>query len=179
VGLVPIVLAVAVAGLVGFGIARWAARPVPTGSGTVEPGASVTSPTALPPAAPAAPITFAPSVVQDTQPASAPAPPATSAAPAGTESARAGALPAPARPSERSAREGQPAGRAPAAVEPATPVEPAYALQAVTEQDGQPVAIVNGQLVRVGDVLEGGRIVRIQADAVEIEKDGRRIVLGF
>jgi hypothetical protein len=65
-------------------------------------------------------------------------------------------------------------------VEPveAPPVEP-LALQAVSERDGQPVAILNGQLVRVGDVLAGARILRIAPDSVEIERDGRRVTIGF
>jgi hypothetical protein len=62
---------------------------------------------------------------------------------------------------------------------PVAPVETTYTLQAVTEQDGQPVAIVNGQLVRVGDVVEGAHVLRIDAEAVQLEKDGRRIVIGF
>ena len=49
----------------------------------------------------------------------------------------------------------------------------------MSEQDGQPVAIVNGQLVRVGDVLDGARVLRIEPEAVELEKAGRRILLAF
>ena len=66
-----------------------------------------------------------------------------------------------------------------AAPPPVAPVQPTFMLQAVTEQDGHPVAIVNGQLVRVGDTIEGAEVVRIDAQAVELTKDGRRIVVSF
>jgi hypothetical protein len=56
---------------------------------------------------------------------------------------------------------------------------PAFALQAVADQDGHPVAIVNGQLVRVGDLVDGARVLRIDPEEVELEQGGRRLVLTF
>jgi hypothetical protein len=59
------------------------------------------------------------------------------------------------------------------------PEAPALRLQAITEQDGQPVAMVNGRLVRVGDVVNGARVVRIGAAEIEVEIDGRRLTVTF
>lgn len=173
VGVLPIALALGLAGLVGFGIARWAARPV-----AKEP--AVASEPRPAPARSAPPSTFAPPDAASLPPATAPAPTipsaaATSAPPARTDPSRAAASSAPGTAQPRTATD----PRAPVPVPPALVPETNYALQAVTEQDGQPVAIVNGQLVRVGDVLEGARILRIEPEAVEIEKNGRRIVLSF
>jgi hypothetical protein len=66
----------------------------------------------------------------------------------------------------------------PEAVAP-PPAAPAFALQAVAEQDGHPVAIVNGQLVRVGDLVDGARVLRIDPEQVELDQGGRRLVLTF
>jgi hypothetical protein len=49
----------------------------------------------------------------------------------------------------------------------------------VADQEGHPVAIVNGQLVRVGDLVDGARVVRIDPERVELEQAGRRLVLTF
>jgi hypothetical protein len=73
-----------------------------------------------------------------------------------------------------------PAAPAPAPEAAAPPrAAPAFALEAVADQDGHPVAIVNGQLVRVGDLVDGARVLRIDPEEVELEKDGRRLVLTF
>jgi hypothetical protein len=61
----------------------------------------------------------------------------------------------------------------------ATDVADALQLQAVSEQDGQPVAVVNGQLVRVGDRIGSATVVRISATEVELDTAGRRHVLKF
>jgi hypothetical protein len=69
---------------------------------------------------------------------------------------------------------------APAAETAAAPAPaPAFALQAVAEKDGHPVAIVNGQLVRIGDLVDGARVVRIDPEGVELDQGGRRLVLTF
>lgn len=52
-------------------------------------------------------------------------------------------------------------------------------LQAVTERDGQPLAIVNGRLVREGDSFDGIRILRIHPSEIEVEVRGRRRTIGF
>lgn len=52
-----------------------------------------------------------------------------------------------------------------------TPSTPAFVLQAISERDGQPIAIINDQLVRAGDRLAGMRVMKIGTEAVEILLD--------
>jgi hypothetical protein len=65
--------------------------------------------------------------------------------------------------------------------DPAPAAAPAAALrlEAISQRDGQPVAVVNGQLVRVGDQIGAATIVRIGVAEIEIETDGLRRVLRF
>jgi len=56
---------------------------------------------------------------------------------------------------------------------------PPFRLEAISRRDGEPVAILNGRLVREGDRLGTARIVRIGELEVEIEVDGIRSVLAF
>ena len=58
-----------------------------------------------------------------------------------------------------------------------TPVP--FVLTAIAEQDGHPVAVINDRIVRVGDALQGARVLRIGEGEVELEADGRRFTLGF
>ena len=51
--------------------------------------------------------------------------------------------------------------------------------QAISEQDGRPVAVINGQLVREGDTFDGARVVRIGVEEVEIEVAGARRIVKF
>lgn len=69
----------------------------------------------------------------------------------------------------------------PVSAPPSVPTDAAgpLQLQAISAQEGQPVAVVNGRLVREGDSFDGVRILRIGADEVEIETQGRRRVLRF
>ena len=122
------------------------------------------APVALPPV----PSTAAPAVVPRLLPP-APLPPETVERPAFS------ALPPAAGPRAPVVGPAAPVPEAPAPAEAA----PAFALQAVADQDGQPVAIVNGQLVRVGDLVGGARVLRIEREEVELEQDGRRLVLTF
>jgi hypothetical protein len=55
----------------------------------------------------------------------------------------------------------------------------AYQLQAISAQNGHPVAILNDRLVREGDSFDGVKVLRIGADEVEIEVAGRRRVVKF
>jgi hypothetical protein len=55
----------------------------------------------------------------------------------------------------------------------------AYQLQAISAQNGQPVAILNDRLVREGDSFDGVKVLRIGADEVEIEVAGHRRVVKF
>jgi hypothetical protein len=58
-------------------------------------------------------------------------------------------------------------------------MEPPFRLEAISRRDGEPVAILNGRLVREGDRLGSARVVRIGELEVVIEVDGTRSVLGF
>jgi hypothetical protein len=72
-----------------------------------------------------------------------------------------------------------PVPAAPARTREARSVAAAYQLQAISAQDGHPVAILNDRLVREGDSFDGVKVLRIGADEVEIEVAGRRRVLKF
>lgn len=52
-------------------------------------------------------------------------------------------------------------------------------LNAISQQDGRPVAILNERLVREGDVFDGIRVVRIGEAEVEVEVDGKRRIVRF
>jgi hypothetical protein len=52
-------------------------------------------------------------------------------------------------------------------------------LNAISQQDGRPVAILNDRLVREGDAFGGIVIVRIGEAEVEVEVDGQRRVVRF
>ena len=41
-------------------------------------------------------------------------------------------------------------------------------LQAISERDSRPVAIINDQLVREGDLIGRTRVVRIHSDSVDV-----------
>ena len=56
---------------------------------------------------------------------------------------------------------------------------PDFELQAISAQNGQPVAVLNDRLVREGDSFDGVRVLRIGADEVEIEVAGRRRIVKF
>lgn len=156
-----LVTLLAVAGGAGFLAAR-GLRPAPV------PPAQHASPATL--AERAVPRLTAPApMAPEARASAAPAPAA--AAPSAAEPITPPAAPPVTAPAVTPAPEAAPAAAAPAA--------PAFALQAVADQDGRPVAIVNGQLVRVGDRVDGARVVRIEPEEVELEHDGRRLVLTF
>jgi len=52
-------------------------------------------------------------------------------------------------------------------------------LQAISERDGKPIAVLNSRVVHEGDHFDGVTVVRIGADEVEIEEQGHRRVLRF
>lgn len=43
--------------------------------------------------------------------------------------------------------------------------------------DGKALALINGRLIEEGGVIEGARVVRVNRDEVELEKDGQRSTL--
>ena len=128
-------------------------------------------------------------IARATRPAPPVAPPTTAAPTAAPVTVRQLAPPAPLPPESPASA----VSALPRAVEPLAPAAPAatpeaaatpkaapaFALEAVADQDGHPVAIVNGQLVRVGDLVDGARVLRIDPEEVELEQDGRRLVLKF
>jgi hypothetical protein len=61
--------------------------------------------------------------------------------------------------------------------EPSGPAE--LRLEALSQRDGHPIAVVSGHLVREGDVFDNVRVLRIGEGEVEIEVDGKRRVLAF
>ena len=113
------------------------------------------------------------------QPGAVPEPPAPVVAAAGPAAPPAPVTPSTLPPSsaaERLAIAPKPASAAP----PATPRgEPVFTLQAISERDGHPVAVVNERLLREGDSIDGARIVRIAKDEVELDLGGRRLTLRF
>ncbi len=54
---------------------------------------------------------------------------------------------------------------------------PRYVLSAIGERDGRPIAMLNDQIVREGDRVDGAVVRRISEGAVEIEVDGRTVRL--
>jgi hypothetical protein len=71
---------------------------------------------------------------------------------------------------------------APGPAQPAMPTPAPSAvlvLQAISEKDGRPVAIINDRLMREGDEFDGARLVRIGEAEVELEINGVVRVLRF
>jgi len=54
-----------------------------------------------------------------------------------------------------------------------------FELQAISAQNGQPVAMLNDRLVHEGDTFDNVKVVRIETDEVEIEVAGHRRVVKF
>jgi hypothetical protein len=62
---------------------------------------------------------------------------------------------------------------------PSSSPAPELKLNAISQQNGRPVAILNDRLVREGDVFEGIRVIRIGETEVEVEVRGQKRVLTF
>jgi hypothetical protein len=57
---------------------------------------------------------------------------------------------------------------------------PTLLLQAISERDSRPVAVINDQLVREGELFEGARILRIGADSVDVLlESGKKATVRF
>jgi hypothetical protein len=153
--------------------AWWALRPTPRAT----PPAPAVPPAAVPTTvAPRSPVATVPS----------PAQPRTASPPAAARDAvppeRPPVLaPAPAPPpaSTTAAPAEVVPGEAPAAATGAARSPDELVLQAISERDGRPVALLNDRLVREGDSFDGVTVVRIGASEVEVEVRGRRRVLRF
>ena len=87
------------------------------------------------------------------------------------------ALPSPPSPATAESPTPLPAATLPAATP--SPGAIRLVLQAISERDGQPVALISDHLLREGDTLEGARILHIGETEVELELDGRRLTLRF
>ena len=88
--------------------------------------------------------------------------------------------PAPSAPPQKPAAAATPIPAAPTPAPRANPpAREELQLQAISERDGQPVAMVSGRLVREGDSFDGVRILKIGPTEVEIETEGRRRILRF
>jgi hypothetical protein len=169
---------VTVAALGGAGLWLARSRPAvvsrPPGPAAVTPPAA---PASRPPAPPAS-ISAPPSRAADPTPATG-VPRTWAKAPAATP---APALPRPATSvagaaPKRSLRLPAAAPVPPAPTSEAPEVE--LRLNAISERDGQPVAVLNDRLVREGDAFDGIRVLRIGATEVEVEVKGRRVIVRF
>jgi hypothetical protein len=148
----------------------WAALGVATAGAIVAAMALRTSP--APPSRPAPPATAV---------AAAPVAPAPVPAPAlvRSEPLPPGPRSAPARVAAKPAVEAPKVAPAVVLPAPAATPDPGPRLQAISERDGQPIAIINDHLVRVGDEIDGLRVLAIRVDEVDIEFRGRRTTLHF
>jgi len=61
----------------------------------------------------------------------------------------------------------------------AAPTPATFRLSAIGERDGHRVAMINDRFVQEGDVFDGARVVRIGDAEVELELEGRRVIVGF
>jgi len=174
-------LAVGVLVLAGMAGVVWLVRSAGPPAGA--PAAAVTAPAVAPPT-PVQPVPTAPAPVAQSNAARPPAGaspsnvrPAPASRPAKTATAAeplAGTRPEPgtdagAQPVEPSAR----------SKEPRPGAAGGYQLQAISAQDGHPIAILNDRLVREGDSFDGVKVLRIGAEEVEIEVAGHRRVVKF
>jgi hypothetical protein len=70
-------------------------------------------------------------------------------------------------------------GAPPASLRPAPASPPSLVLNAISERDGKPIALLGDRLVREGDEFDGVRVIRIGEAEVEIEWRGQRSVVRF
>ena len=49
----------------------------------------------------------------------------------------------------------------------------------MSERDGHPIALINDRLLRVGDEIEGMKVLAIRPDEVDLEVKGHRTTLRF
>jgi hypothetical protein len=120
-------------------------------------------PAATPSPAVSSPAPAAPAVVRDAASPTAPAP---------------AAVVPPPEPRRPSVPEAEPA----AAEAPPSPPAPAaddLRLNAISQRDGRPVALINDRLVFEGDGFDGVKVLRIGEAEVEVEVRGQRRVLRF
>lgn len=156
----------------------WLLRPTPAPAPLVgAPAAAPAAPSAAgvvaAPAQPALPVPAAPAPAAATQ-----APPALPANPA-PRATFAAPVTAPAPASEPAREPAAPAAAPAAAAPPAPSSSSDLRLTAISQRDGQPVALLNDRLVRAGDSFDGIRVIRIGESEVEVEVRGQRRVIRF
>ena len=107
---------------------------------------------------------------REERPAPAPAPPTLAAAPSSTRTTPLAAtplLPPAAVPAPSSTPSPSPTG------------EVELRLNAITQQEGRPVAVLNDRVVREGDIFDGIHVIRIGEAEVEVEVNGKRRIVRF
>jgi hypothetical protein len=72
-----------------------------------------------------------------------------------------------------------PAAAAPTASPPAGAWSEELRLNAISQRDGRPVALINDRLVFEGDSFDGIKVLRIGETEVELEVRGERRLLRF
>lgn len=170
----PLLLALAGIGLVAllaFALWRLSRRPAPA---VPAPPVSVVPVTPAPPSTPLLPPAPSPTVAAapaGAAPRPAPTPPA-----AREEPVPAPATGGPVTPDRSTSAEDESA-------RPSAPAQPPAAgtlrLNAISQRDGRPVALINDRLLFEGDSFDGVKVLRIGEAEVEVEVHGRRRVLTF
>lgn len=67
--------------------------------------------------------------------------------------------------------------KVPAKARPATPAPPGYVLESTLVGGQRRSAVINGRAVQAGDRIPGARVLRIEADMVELDTGGKRLRL--
>jgi hypothetical protein len=90
-------------------------------------------------------------------------------------------IPAPTATLAAATHEPEPVATAAAPVPSPTPLASpaALVLQAISQRDGRPVALISDRLMREGDEFDGVRVVAIRDAEVELEVRGERVTLRF
>jgi cytoskeletal protein RodZ len=169
----------AVGGGLGLWIAgRGKAPSVPAAARESPPAASTATPSVAPTASPPAAPSAAPS-----ETAAAPEP-SEAVAPAATLTPFEVTVPPP-RNSAMPSGDPETGPSSPMPASPASGREPdgkphaELRLNAITTQDGRPVAVLNDRVVREGDSFDGIRVIRIGEAEVEVEVRGQRKTIRF
>jgi hypothetical protein len=89
------------------------------------------------------------------------------------------AEPAEVPPPERAAATGETPAGAPLPPAAAAPAKDDLRLNAISQRDGRPLALINDRLFFEGDSFDGVKILRIGEAEVEVEVHGKRRVLRF
>jgi hypothetical protein len=162
---------VAVCVLAGAALLLARRSPAPAPAAAPPPGATAPAALASPayaapggPAAPARPLP--PAVAPASRPALGPVPASRRLAVPGTAAGGTAAAPLAAAADE-------------ARVAPGPATSERLQLMAISQRDGQPVAIISDRLVREGDSFDGVKVLRIGATEVEVDDRGQRRVLKF